>query len=499
MLGLKPKLLQFLQPHQISDRELDRLSYARDCNISSLIKMRDFVVEKKPTLILWPENTEQLSQILKVLNEAEISSIPFGAGSGVCGGTLFLKEGVCIDLKRFQKIISIDPENLEARVQTGILGEILERELQDRGFTLGHFPSSIYGSTLGGYLACRSAGQLSTKYGKIEDRVEALELCLADGQIFQIGNDQPLDLKELFLGSEGVLGLMTEATLRIAPKPEAQAFRAFSFSNIYEGMAAVRHFMQAGFRPAVVRLYDPLDSWIFFKKGKGKNTKSQASSLHPVLELIKKKTHQTLFSYPQALNRILDWSLHRVLLILGFEGASWRVELENEEVKKICLKGGGKDLGEEPGWRWLKKRYSVSYKMSPLIYQGCFADTFEVAAPWSKIETLYHEMRKALAPYALVMAHLSHFYSDGACIYFTFAGRAEDMNASLALHHQVWAQALKTCHQCGATVSHHHGVGMLKAEGFVQEMGTLMNYLRASKAFFDPKNLLNPGKLGLPL
>jgi alkyldihydroxyacetonephosphate synthase len=182
---------------------------------------------------------------------------------------------------------------------------------------------------------------------------------------------------------------------------------------------------------------------------------------------------------------------------LGFEGAAWKVGAEFKETMEICRSEGGENLGEEVGLGWLKRRYSVSYKMSPIFDQGCFADTMEVAAPWNRIEELYEGIRDAMEEKALVMAHFSHAYPDGCSIYFTFAGYREAEDKSLKVHREIWDQALSACREHGGTISHHHGIGFLKAEAFVNEMGPLHGWLKKTKRFLDPKGILNPGKMGL--
>jgi alkyldihydroxyacetonephosphate synthase len=489
----------------VSLRETHRIAYSRDCSTTSLIDIRAGRVRYPPDVIVWPQGTEQVSQVLKIADRHRIPVVPYGAGSGVCGAAVPLKGGIVLDLKKMDRVLSLDQEALTVTAQTGILGEILERRLKSAGFTLGHFPSSIYTATLGGFLACRSAGQLSTKYGKIEDMVRGFTVCLADGRILKVGEHEKADLRELFVGSEGTLGVITEATLAVHPQPEIQAYRAFRFPTLSQGLKAIRRFMQAGFRPAVVRLYDPLDSLLFFLSGeKGDAPKGWDRFLKrfpvPVKFRIgewRARSLQTVLSQARLLNRLVEWSLSRVLLILGFEGPLWKVDEELRGVMSLCEEEGGRNLGEGPGLHWLRKRYSMGYKMSPLVDQGCFADTMEVAVPWSRLDELYEGIRSAFRKEALVMAHFSHAYSDGCSIYFTFAGYAPTADESLDRHHRLWTQALEACLESGGTISHHHGVGFLKAEAFVREAGPLHGWLKKTKKVLDPNGILNPGKLGL--
>jgi len=485
----------------VSYREQDRISYARDCSTSSLLLIHDHLVPTPPDVIVWPRNTQEVSRVLKLAHEKHIPLVPYGAGSGVCGAAIPLKAGIVLDLKKLDQILKIDATTLTARVQCGIIGEILERKLQYAGYTLGHFPSSIYSATLGGYLACRSAGQLSTKYGKIEDMVRAFTVCLPDGRIVEV-TDASTNLLDLWVGSEGTLGIITEASLAIHPKAEQESYAGVQFPSVEMGLKAIRTFMQSDLRPAIVRLYDPLDSLIFSTHG-NHNTSAQkkdwplSSSLKTLAKQMKAGAIRTVLSQSKWVNYLIDSSLSKTLLILGFEGASWKVKAEMKAVLKICEEKKGKYLGEEPGKQWLSRRYSMGYKLSPLIEDDCFADTMEVAAPWNKLEGLYAAVRKAISPHALVMAHFSHVYSDGGSIYFTFAGHRSNTDQNLKLHRLIWDKALEACLAAGGTTSHHHGVGFLKAKSFVKELGPLHEWLKKSKTVFDPHHILNPGKLGL--
>lgn len=262
--NLARDLTKLLGPDQVSDLWPDRLSYGRDSSSKGILWVRNGEVKYPPQCVVWPKDTREVARIVAFANERGIPLIPYGGGSGVCGGTWALRGGIALDLKRLDRIRHIDTRAMRVRVQTGVNGEIFERSLNRRGLTLGHFPSSIYSATLGGYLACRSAGQFSSLYGKIEDMVEGMEVVLANGEIVEIEEvkDRPkiLDLKEVFLGSEGTLGVMTETTLRVHPQPEEEVFLGYEFGNLEKGIRAVRELMQQGLQPAMVRLYDPLDS-----------------------------------------------------------------------------------------------------------------------------------------------------------------------------------------------------------------------------------------------
>lgn len=502
MNSLPPLLLKDLQKKgfEYSVSDVDRLSYSRDCSSPPMIRLRSGDVEILPQIIVRPKNAEEVSLLLRLAAVHQISVVPYGAGSGVCGGAIPIQKGIVLDLKKMDQILFLDEKNLRVKAQCGIMGEILERELNRKGYTLGHFPSSIYTATLGGYLACRSAGQLSTKFGKIEDMFQAMTVVLASGEIVNCSRDEESWFSELIMGSEGTLGIVTEAELKIQPLPEKKKYVGFEFDSVEQGLEAIRLFMQKGYRPAVVRLYDPLDSFIF-STHKAKTERNSVSvlpdKLFSLLGFAKWNSLQMLLIKPGLLNKAIDFSLKKSLLILGFEGAAWKVDYEFAEVQQICKREGGKNLGEEPGLQWLKRRYSVSYKMSPLLNQGFFVDTMEVATSWKNLSALYEGVRAAIGEDALVMAHFSHAYHDGCSIYFSFLGHAFGKEKTLKKHRRVWDKGMAASLKAGGTISHHHGIGNLKTEAFIQELGPLYSWWKNAKKVLDPQALLNPGKMGL--
>ena len=500
-------LRQILRKDQISARWSDRLSYGRDCNGKSTLWVRQGKIKYPPEWIVWPESASEVSEILRLAREKNIPVVPFGGGSGVCGGTWALGGGIILDVKRMARILNLDGKNMTVEVETGINGEILERELNSRGYTLGHFPSSIYAATLGGYLACRSAGQFSSLYGKIEDMVVGLEVVLPTGEIVRLGSVRHLpgrwDFKEIFLGSEGTMGVITRATLAIHPKPEAKIFFAFQFRNLERGVNAAREIMQSGLKPAVIRFYDPLDSLLAtsYKEGSPREgilkmiSELWDSPLHAAGNLSLKLA----LKRPRWLNSTVDLLPSSCLLIVGFVGTKASVKEKIEFCEGLCKKGSGKPLGEAMGKYWFEHRYSVSYKLSPYFDKGFFADTMETATTWNQLLPLYHGVRNALVRDALVFAHFSHAYPSGCSIYFSFLAYDNEGEPSERRYDQIWRKALDACVQYGGTLSHHHGIGVLKAGHLRKEWGDAFEWLCKLKRKLDPENLMNPGKLGFPL
>ncbi|MEM9489667.1 MAG: FAD-binding oxidoreductase, partial [Myxococcota bacterium] len=253
---------------QVSIRDSDRLTYSRDMWPRPLLAIRDGGTPDlpRPHVVVWPRSSREVAAVVRTARQHGVPIIPYGGGSGVCGGVVPIHGGITIDVKRMNRVVSIDRDEMVCDVEAGINGERFEREMMRRGYTFGHFPSSIYCSTVGGWLATRAAGQLSAKYGKVEDRVAGLTVVTGRGEV--IRTDGPVravrgpDWTQLLLGSEGTMGIITSARLRVAVAPALRVYRGFEFDNVSAGLDAIRRVMQRGLRPAVVRLYDELDTLI---------------------------------------------------------------------------------------------------------------------------------------------------------------------------------------------------------------------------------------------
>lgn len=475
----------------------DRVAYARDLWPKKLLEIRDGrVAEHRPLAVAWPESGEQVANIVKLAREEGLSLVPFGAGSGVCGGVLPDPTSIVLDLKGLRSW-TIDEQAPLIDVGAGAMGITLEEDIQRRGHTIGHFPSSILCSTVGGWIAARGAGQCSGRYGKIEDMVVSLELVSGRGELVKLERRQlGPNLIPLIVGSEGTLGVITRAKLRLHDAPRARSFVAYEFASTEAGWEALRQLFQAGLRPAVSRLYDPVDSF-FLKQGAVKKPRSGKSK--PGASAGKQRVLRGLLSQPSALNSLIEAAEGNLLggatMVLIFEGEADETAEDAEHAIRICNRLGGKARGEGPAQHWLEHRYSVSYRQSPVFRLGAFSDTMEVAAPWSKLETLYDAVRAALGKHVLVMAHLSHAYPDGCSIYFTFSGVAPDDEKAIAKYEAAWRAAMDAAIGAGGTLSHHHGVGRSKAPRLGRELGFGVELVRRLQRSLDPDQLLNPGNL----
>lgn len=497
---LYENLKALLDEKRVSIREDDLIAYARDAWPRTTLEFQKGRIEYMSDTVVWPADRDEVQKLVMFANENLIPLIPFGGGSGVCGGTYPVKGGVIVDLKRLDRIVMIDDKSLTLTAGAGIIGERLERALNEKGYTLGHFPSSIYCSTLGGWLATRSAGQLSTKYGKIEDMVLSVEVVLPDGRVIETKPSPRSavgpNMTQIFVGSEGVLGIITKAVMRIWRLPERRIFAGVLFDSVEKGLETIRKILQSGVYPAVVRLYDEIDTFMIAED----KTRQTSSAVQLSNDNLKKelllRAERFLISHPDVVKLISPLLPKKCLLILGFEGENEHVELDRTTALKIAGEEGGKDLGEEPGKKWWETRYRVSYGLSSVFYIGGFADTIEVATTWNNVLNLYYTMKDAISKHALVLAHFSHAYRDGCSIYFTFVGSVPEGQKE-ELYDRILKNALDACVTAGGTISHHHGIGYSKQRWLKQEYSVGMEILKNLKRSVDPNNIMNPGKLGL--
>jgi alkyldihydroxyacetonephosphate synthase len=449
-------------------------AYSQDLWPRKLLELRENGPPLDPLvdLVLWPETTEQVSAIMRWAHQADCALYPYGAGSGVCGGTLpddqEQRPRVLVDLKRMRAVRSIDRISMTVWAEAGVIGENLERHLNQEGLTLGHFPSSVYCSSLGGYLATRSAGQFSTKYGKIEDMVLSLELVLSDGTICESGraprSAMGPDWTQLLLGTEGTLGFFTAARLQVHSLPECRKMLGFGVRDIGLAIEFSRALVQAGTRPAVLRIYDPLETALTLPSDVLKNGGFDGGAA----------------------------------IIVIYEGRKRLVESEAEEASTIAASLGAQYLGPELGEHWYQHRYDVSYKQQLIVSHGRMVlDTFEIAATWDKLESVYRSVKGVSVGLGVIMAHFSHFYHTGANIYFTLVSHSGLSQSSVEHYDDIWERLLRSAARAGATLSHHHGVGIQKNRWIRAEKGPWIRFFEKVKRGFDPENRLNPGKMGL--
>lgn len=438
-----------------------------------------------PKIVAWPKSSEDISTLIRFAHDRHLPIVPYGGGSGVCGAVSNVPEGLVVDMKCMNKVLHLDPEAKTVSVQAGILGVHLENILESHGFKLGHSPSSIMTSTIGGYVATRSAGQFSSMYGTFDDMLLGATTCLKD-QRLQCGEwATGHDYLPVLSGSEGALGIIDTAVMRIHSLPKHRWLRGFAFPNLQTAWQASRRLMQADLRPLVLRVYDPIDSRIGNDKhGVWLETVKDWLHHHPMLRGLLLRIPLAL---PRLVNRLAKTAKTKVLMILGYEGSVNEIEYAKEVSAHLLT--DATDLGEGPGFRWYKHRHDVSYKLAPFFMCGGFADTMEVACPWSQLEQLHENLRTAIGTRALVMAHFSHAYPEGCSIYFSFAGLGNPQT-----YNAIWQDALTAVVAANCVVTHHHGVGQLKSQAASLQQGHALRTWWDIKQRLDPQNIFNPSR-----
>jgi alkyldihydroxyacetonephosphate synthase len=419
-------------------------------------------VPQRAAAVVRPGDTAQVAAVIRSCHEASVPVTAAGGRSGVCGGSAPACGGIVLDLTRFDEIHAVDATSGIVEVGAGVFGPDLERVLNTHhDLTVGHFPQSFDLATVGGWVACRGAGQYSTRYGKIEDMVVGLEVVLADGQVIITGGAPAAavgpDLTQLFLGSEGTLGVITRVWLRAHPVADVERRAAYSFSDLATGFEACRRALRRGATPAVLRLYDGPES----ARGHGGD------------------------------------GTECILLVLD-EGDETIVGATMEVVADVCDELGTA-AGVELVHRWVEHRNDTS-GLQALTRKGYVVDTMEIAAPWSKLDAVHAAATAALldVPHAVAATcHLSHSYLDGACLYFTFAATPPPDEIE-STYVALWDAGQRAVLAHGGNLSHHHGVGINRARFVPDALGPAFDVLVGLKQMLDPTGILNPGKLGLP-
>jgi alkyldihydroxyacetonephosphate synthase len=382
-----------------------------------------------------------------------------------------------------QRLVDLDRTSQLATFEPGISGPRAETLLASRGFTLGHFPQSYEFATIGGYVATRSAGQASTGYGRIDELVRGVRLVAPAGELevkpFPASAAGP-ELRELVVGSEGVLGVITEATLAVRPLPARRRYEGWSFRSFAEGCEAFRRMEQSGGHPDVARLSDEPETRLAMAMAWNGSAAERAGKAY-----LRLRGHEG-----------------GCIVIVGFEGDELDVAHRRSHTRSILGSAGGVALGERPGNAWLRSRYAGPYMRDALLDRGVMVETLETATTWSRLAELYKGVGDALRDSLsargtppLVMCHVSHLYRSGASLYFTFIA-AQEPGAELDQWRAAKTAATDAIVAHGGTITHHHAVGRDHAPWLRAEVGDLgIELLRAAKERLDPRGIMNPGKL----
>jgi alkyldihydroxyacetonephosphate synthase len=420
-----------------------------------------------PDVAVLPSDEAAVAAVLRYANERGLPVVPRGGGSGSQGGAVATGGGILLDLTRLDRIVEVDERSLTVTAEAGVNGKALEEALNERGLMLPHYPASVDLATVGGYVAARGSGVLSTRYGKIEDLVLSLRVALADGEVIETvavpRHAVGPELTQLFVGSEGTLGVVTRATLQLAPLPAARRFEAVSFPSVPDGIAAVSSCIARGLRPSVVRMYDEA---------------ATRTSLGPVVER----------------------QLEGVCTVFCFEGEPAVADAEAETVLTTARAQGATVLDGAISETWWQRRYEF-YKPPHHPQLPAIWGTLEAVAPYSRIFDVYRAVRAAVEePYAdhglALKVHFSHWYPWGTMMYGRFIVPDGGQDA-IELHDRIWDDAVRAMLGAGGVMNDHHGVGLKLAPYMRDQHGAALDLMRRIKEVLDPNRILNPGKLDL--
>jgi alkyldihydroxyacetonephosphate synthase len=466
---IRSELEEIVGPDFITTNDADRLIYSCDWFWLPQMWLDRGNPLPRPDYVVHPASAEEVSEILRTANKYRIPVIPWGGGSGTQGGALSLYGGIVLDLKRLNRIIEIDEQSLTVTAEAGINGTHLEWALNERGLTLPHYPASANCATLGGYLAPRGSGTISTKYGKAEDMVLNMQIVLPDGHIMRTpsvpSHAAGPDFMRLFLGTEGTLGVITEATMQVDYLPEVRLLRALLFSDVTSAIEAGRRMMVRRLDPFVIRLYDP----------------------NSTTSLVKS---------------ILGLELEGAYMVVGFDGDPDIAALQEKKAVQICADLGARDLGREPGEKWWNQRYDFYYPPQTLQFPWMYGTT-ETVSTYDKIERIWRAQKQAIEEgYSTwgvrYIAHFSHWFHWGSAMYsrFIVENPPADAEEAIRLHNRIWNTAVTVSLEHGGMINEHHGVGLKLARFMSRQYGDAWPFLQMLKRTIDPNGIMNPGKVG---
>ncbi|HET8592757.1 MAG TPA: FAD-binding oxidoreductase [Solirubrobacterales bacterium] len=468
---------------EVLDRAEDRLRRCAGRSYPDLVRLRSGKIDAAPDAVLRPADPDAIEAVLAACSDEEVAVVPYGGGTSVVGGLDPIADGhrclVSLDLARLRGV-ELDRTSLTARLGPGLSGPQAEAALGAQGVTLGHFPQSFEQATIGGYAATRSAGQASTGYGRFDDLVAATELCAPAGRLRTLQVPHTAagpSLRELVIGSEGTLGVITDLTCRVRPAPERRLYEAWVAEDFGHGREIVRDLAQRHEAPDVLRLSDAEETRVSLDLAGTEGLRKRA--LDAYLSIRRRSGGS--------------------LLICGWEGESASVGRRRSLGRSRLRRGGAVPLGTSAGRSWERSRYTGPYLRDELMNLGALVETLETAHTWSRLDELYHAvgtaLQAALGDRAIVMCHVSHAYADGASLYFTFIARAK-RGRKIEQWREAKSAACEAIVGAEGTITHHHAVGRDHAPYMAAEVGPLgVDILRAVKERLDPAGIMNPGKL----
>lgn len=416
----------------------------------------------QPDVVVRATAVDDIRTVLQIANATATPLTVRALGSSVTGQPVPVRGGIVLDVSGLPGGFVVDDVAMTVTASAAQPGGELEDALIQRGLTLGHSPQSLYRSTVGGWLATLATGQFSSLYGGIEDLVVGYTVLLATGEEIRLSASPRAamgpDLRQVFLGSEGTLAIITEVTLKVFPVPPVELVDTVSVPDVASGLAALREIAVSGLRPWLIRLYD----------------------------------------VDEARHALRDEDFQTPVVFLGSRGSHRMAPAEFADLQEILARHGGRSLGPAGTTAWLGRRYDFSAVENRLAQSGGFAETIEVAHNWPHVQGLYADLKRALAPLAdEVLVHFSHLYPQGTSMYLIVFGRAADDAAAVTALQQIWSTAMDIGLAHGAELSHHHGGGLARSPYTARSLGSAHLVLRKIKSALDPAGVLNPGKLGL--
>ena len=479
----------------VSTDAMDRVVHARGKSLRDLVRHRTGELGRLPDCVVRPGDEAEVAAVLAAALAADAVVIPFGGGSNISGSleapAAETRPVISVDMGRMDRVLSIDAEARLAEVQAGAAGPELERQLNAQGWTLGHFPDSFAHSTLGGWIATRSSGMQSDKYGDIADLTRGLRVVAPSGTLVVRpvpSTSTGPSVREMILGSEGRLGIITSATVHVHRLPAERVILGYLFPTWEASLAAMRDIAASEASPSVTRVSDAYETRFSFVTRKDPT----------VLDKLKSAALKTYLSR----RRGFDVG-EMCLSFIGYEGTERHVAAQRKLTGKIVSSHGGVCIGASPGELYDQKKFDTPYIRDFLLDRGILADVSETAAPWSALGAVHAGAAAAargafarLGVAGYVMCHLSHSYHSGACLYFTFALVPHAGQVPLEAYDAVKGAVQQAFVDAGATLSHHHAVGTEHARWLEQDIsapGVVM--LRALFDGVDPGANLNPGKI----
>ncbi len=485
------KLRTSLGPGQITDDVKERVIHSYGKGFRDLFRLRSGIATGAPDLIVYPESERDVCLTLRAAAERDVVLIPFGGGSNIAGCLERMdarRMCVSLDMRRMRRVLAVDRRSFTAQIEAGVFGPDLEEQLRAHGMTLGHFPDSFLHSTLGGWIATRSAGMQSDKYGKIEDMVIAVRMVTPEGVLETRAVPKAsngIDVTHLCIGSEGTLGVVTEATMRIHAVPESRQVRGYLFPEFEGGIEAIYQCVRQECMPAMVRLNDP-------------DKTALSLAFRPPSSGFTKIAGGVFKTYLWA----KGFSQPTCLMLAAFEGSSRSVSRRLQQAEAIYKKCGAVGLGAGAGKSFEATKYDFPHIRDFLLDRDVTTDVSETATVWSNIPKLYRETTTALRteigkggvrPW--VGCHVSHTYPTGASLYFTFGFRQQPGN-EMEQYLQVKRAVQQSFIDHGATLSHHHAVGTEHLPWLASDISPVgVKAVAAIKQGLDPAHIMNPGRL----